>query len=155
MKVICFLLLIAISALVTGRVCAAQGDAKPLDSHGNVRQSEEKNSPRVHAPASKPARAGRGPEGLRKPMPANPANVASTARTQSGAVAVRGSTQNEAIYRALPVRPGGTLRPAASGAAPSRHRDPNAAMIGGAANSNGRGTASLDGAQTNLRSSRN
>lgn len=152
MKIASLLLAIGMIALGTGRAGAADGDAQPADTQGNVRPAKAKGSPRAHAPMAKPVRAGRGPEGMSKPA-ANPANAFSSAHPQAG-IAV-GSTQNEAIYRALPVRPGSVVRPAAPSASPIRHRDANAAMIGGAASPNSRNTGSLDGARTNLRSSRN
>ena len=85
----------------------------------------------------------------------NPANVRSLAPAQSGAVVNHSSPQNEAIYRALPVRPGAAIRPASPFAGTARHRDPNAAVIGGAADSNIRSTAAIDGTRTNLKGPRN
>jgi hypothetical protein len=85
----------------------------------------------------------------------NPANVRSFAPAQSGAVVNHSSPQNEAIYRALPVRPGAAIRPASPFAGTARHRDPNAAVIGGAANSNIRSTAAINGTRTNPKGPRN
>jgi hypothetical protein len=90
--------------------------------------------------------------------PGNPADVRSFASTQSGAVVNHSSPQNEAIYRALPVRPGAAIRPASPFAGAVPHRDPNAAVIGGAAraaDSNIRSTAAINGTRTNLRVPRN
>jgi hypothetical protein len=85
----------------------------------------------------------------------NPANVRSFAPAQSGAVVNHSSPQNEAIYRAIPVRPGAAIRPASPFAGTARHRDPNAAVIGGAANSNIRSTAAINGTRTNPKGPRN
>lgn len=85
----------------------------------------------------------------------NPANVRSVAPAQSGAVVNHSSRQNEAIYRALPVRPGAAIRLASPFAGTVRHRDPNAAVVGGAANSNIRSTAAINGTRTNLKGPRN
>ncbi len=85
----------------------------------------------------------------------NPANSRPSSATQPGTTQVRGSAQNEAIYRALPVRPGAAIPPASPLAGNVRHRDPNAAVIGGAANSNVRSTAAIDGTRMNLRGPRN
>jgi hypothetical protein len=85
----------------------------------------------------------------------NPANSRPSSATQPGPTQGRGSTQNEAIYRALPVRPGAAIRPGSPLAGTVRHRDPNAAVIGGAAHSNIRSTAAIDGTPTNLKGPRN
>lgn len=85
----------------------------------------------------------------------NPANVRSVAPAQSGAVVNHSSPENEPIYRALPVRPGAAIRPASPLGDLVRHRDPNAAVIGGAATSNIRSTAALNGTRTNVKGPRN
>ena len=81
----------------------------------------------------------------------NPANFRPTSTAQPDTTQVRGSAQNEAIYRALPVRPGAAIRLGSPLAGTVRHRDPNAAVIGGAAHSNIRSTAAIDGTRTNLK----
>ena len=85
----------------------------------------------------------------------NPANSRPSSATQPGTTQGRGSTQNEAIYRALPVRPGAAIPPASPLAGNVRHRDPNAAVIGGAAHSNIRSTAAIGGIRTDLKGPRN
>lgn len=84
------------------------------------------------------------------PSAGNPTNVRPSAPAQSAAVGNRGSLQNEAIYRALPVRSGSAIRPGTA-AGSLRHRDPNPPVIGGAASSNDRNTAAIDGTRTNLK----
>jgi hypothetical protein len=85
----------------------------------------------------------------------NPPSVRLSAPARSAAVANRGSVQNEAIYRALPVRSGSAIRPGTAAGGNSRHRDPNPPVIGGSASSKSRNTAAIDGMQTNLKRSRN
>lgn len=120
----------------------------------NNRAGSAKSRPRGNAAVSK-ANA-RQPEatGARLGAPGNPTSVRPLPSVQSSAPASHGSNQNEAIYRALPVRTGSVIRPAGASSRSSRHRDPNPAVIGGAATPN-KGTASLDGARTNLKTSRN
>jgi hypothetical protein len=86
---------------------------------------------------------------------ANPLNVRPSAPAHSAAVATRGSVQNEAIYRTLPVRSGSAIRPGMAAGGNLRHRDPNPPVVGGAASSKSRNTAAIDGMQTNLKRSRN
>jgi hypothetical protein len=93
--------------------------------------------------------------GHQAPAAGNPANVRSVAPAQSRAVVNHSSPENEAIYRALPVRPGAAIRLASPSAGTVRHRDPNAAVIGGAANSNIPSTAAINGTRTNLNGPRN
>ena len=85
----------------------------------------------------------------------NPANSRPSSATQPSTVERRGSVHNEAIYQVLPVRPGAAIRPASPFAGAVPHRDSNAAVIGGAASSNIRGTAAIDGRRTNLQGPRN
>lgn len=85
---------------------------------------------------------------------ANSTNIRPGSAAPSAAARSAASMQNEAIYRALPVRPGSAIRPASS-SGNARHRDPNAAVIGGPAIPNGRSTAALDGARMNLKTPRN
>jgi hypothetical protein len=138
---------------------ASPGGGHPSDSKARSEQPNargaEKTRPRIPAAAAKPARLGQAPDGREQPMPAAPTAVRSSARAQSSVASNHGSMQNEAIYRALPVRSGSVVRPPAPSASPLRHHDPNAAVIGGAASLNGRSTASLDGASTSLKSPRN
>jgi len=138
---------------------ASPGGGHPNDSEARSEQpnarSAEKTRPRIPAAAAKPARLGQAPDGRGQTMPATPTAVRSSARAQSSVASNHGSMQNEAIYRALPVRSGNVVRPAAPSANTVRHRDPNAAVIGGAARPNSRSTASLDGASTSLKSPRN
>lgn len=130
-----------------------QTDARASGEQQGPRPSE-KNRPRSKAVATKPARP-RPIAGQRTlPEAGNPTNVRSPAPSQS-AVVNHGAIQNEAIYRALPVRPSGMIRPAAPAAGNVRHRDPNPPVIGGAANSNSRNTAAIDGMRTNLKGPRN
>jgi len=138
---------------------ASPGGGHPNDSKARSEQPNargaEKTRPRIPAAAARPARLGQAPDVRGQTMPATPTAVRSSARAQSSVASNHGSTQNEAIYRALPVRSGNVVRPATPSASPLRHRDPNAAVIGGAASPNSRSTASLDGARTNLKSPRN
>jgi len=113
-----------------------------------------KNHPRSKAAATKPNRPQPIASQRTPPEAGNLVNVRSSVPSQS-AVANHGSIQNEAIYRAFPVRPSGMIRPVAPSAGNSRHRDPNPPVIGGAANSNSRSTAAIDGMRTNLNGHRN
>jgi hypothetical protein len=165
MKSFYFLLLTMIGAgLMNGRAYAAPPAPDPSQAatdnasaptNGSARAAAEKNRPRIPVAASKLKRPRQATEDRGQSTPANPADVRSLARARSSVAANRGSAQNEAIYRALPVRSGSVVRPAAPSASPVRHRDPNAAVVGGAANPNSRSTASLDGTRTNLKSPRN
>jgi hypothetical protein len=136
------------------------GDGAP---HNDARAGGETQHSRRAAKSRPPSKAGAAnstpPEQVAKrqePQAAgNPVNVRSLAPVQSGAVVNHSSPQNEAIYRALPVRPGPAIRPASPFAGTARHRDPNAAVIGGAADSNIRSTAAIDGTRTNLKGPRN
>lgn len=85
----------------------------------------------------------------------NPENASSGSAVRPGTTEGRGSAQNEAIYRALPVRPGAAMQPVSPSAGLVRHRDPNAAVIGGAASSKARSTAAIDGTRITLRNPRN
>ncbi len=143
---------------------SAETEASPGGGHpnGSKARSEqptargaEKTQPRNPAAAAKPARLGQAPDHRGQTPPATPTAVRSLARAQSSVASNHGSMQNEAIYRALPVRSGSVVRPATSSASPVRHRDPNAAVIAGTASPNGRSTASLDGSRANLKSPRN
>lgn len=131
-----------------------QTEARATGGRRNNRAGSAKSRPRGNAAVSK-ANA-RQPEatGARLGAPGNPTNARPLPSVQSGAPASHGSNQNEAIYRALPVRTGSVIRPAGASSGSSRHRDPNPAVIGGAATPN-KGTASLDGARMNLKTSRN
>jgi hypothetical protein len=165
MKMIHFLLLTMTSAsLAVGTSYAASQASDPRQAasdnasapaNGSPRTVAEKSRPRIPAAASKLARPQQAAEDRGQPKPANPADLRSLPRAQSSVASNHGSMQNEAIYRALPVRSGSVIRPAAPSASPLRHRDPNAAVIGGAASPNSRSTASLDGASTSLKSPRN
>jgi len=136
------------------------GDGGP---QSDARAGGETQHPRRAAKSRPPSKAGAAnstpPEQVarrQEPMAAgNPANIRSLAPAQSGAATNHSSPQNEAIYRALPVRPGAAIRPASPFAGTVRHCDPNAAVIGGAANSNIRSTAAIDGTRTNLKGPRN
>lgn len=112
-------------------------DSKARSGEPNARGAE-KSRPNIHTAAARPAPLGHPPT-----------------RAQSSIASNHGSMQNEAIYRALPVRSGSVARPAVPSASPVRHRAPNPAVIGGAAMPNRRSTASLDGARMNLKSARN
>jgi hypothetical protein len=130
-----------------------QSDARASGEQQGPRRSA-KNRPRSKALATKPTRP-RPIAGQRAlPEAGNPANVRSSVPSQP-AVVNHGSIQNEAIYRALPVRPSGMIRPAAPSAGNVRHRDPNPPVIGGAASSNSRSAAVIDGTRTKLKGPRN
>jgi hypothetical protein len=132
----------------------SQTEAKESSDEKTPLRSE-KNRPRGKAVASKPRRPK--PVAAERPldMAGSPGTIRSLAEVRSAAVVNRGAVQNEALYRAQPVRSGSGLRPAAPSAGNLRHRDPNPAVIGGAASSNSRKTAAIDGMQTNLKSPRN
>jgi len=131
-----------------------QGDARASGEQRDPRGSSDKNGPRGKALATKPTRP-RPIAGQRAlPEAGNPANVRSSVPSQP-AVVNHGSIQNEAIYRALPVRPSGMIRPAAPSAGNVRHRDPNPPVIGGAASSHSRSAAVIDGTRTKLKGPRN
>jgi hypothetical protein len=165
MKMIHFLLLTMTIAVLAGGIShaasqapdpsQAASDNASAPANGSPRTVAEKSRPRIPAAASKLARPRQAAEDGGQPKPANPADVRSLPRAQSSVAANHGSMQNEAIYRALPVRSGSVVRPATPSASPIRHRDPNAAVIGGAASPNGRSMASLDGTNTSLKSPRN
>ncbi len=87
------------------------------------------------------------------PLAQNAGSIRPQGSPQPAAAVNRNAVPNESIYRALPVRSGSSVHPGEPSAV--RHRDPNAAVIGGAASPNGRRTASLDGAHMNLKASRN
>ena len=135
------------------------GDSGP---QGDARESGEHHGlARFAKPRPRPKRVAPKPRSPRPPDPqrsvaaaANPPNVLAPAPAQSAAVANRGSVQNEAIYRALPVLSGSARRPGTAGGS-VHHRDPNPPVIGGAASSSNRNTAAIDGMQTNLKRSRN
>lgn len=136
------------------------GDGGP---HSDARAGGEKqqprraakSSPRSKAVAANSTRPGQVAGRQTLAAAGNPANVPSVAPAQSGAVVNHSSPPNEAIYRALPVRPGAAIPPASPLAGNVHHRDPNAAVIGGAAHSNIRSTAAIDGTRTNLKGPRN
>jgi len=136
------------------------GDGGP---QSDARANGETQHPHRAAKSRPPSKAGAAnstpPEQVAKrqePRAAgNPANVRSLAPAQSGAVVNHSSPENEAIYRALAVRPGAAIRPASPFAGTARHRDPNAAVIGGAADSNIRRTAAINGTRTKLKGPRN
>lgn len=133
------------------------------DPHNDARVGAETRHPRRATKSRPPSKAGAAKstpprQVARRQEPSaagNPANVRSLAPAQSGAVVNHSSPQNEAIYRALPVRPGAAIRRASPLAGIVRHRDLNAAVIGGAANSNIRSTAAINGTRTNLKGPRN
>jgi len=106
--------------------------------------------------ATKPTHPQQVAKDQRRPAPGNIIGVRPWAPAQSHSEAAaklnHGATQNEAIYRALPVQPNGVVRPAAPPAGNVRHRDPNAGVLGGVTTSNNRTTAAIDGSRTNLRS---
>jgi hypothetical protein len=137
------------------------GEGSPRSDAGESRgrqspRHSEKGRPRSKAPAEKPIRPRPQSVAQQQTLPqvgnlvsARPSTLAQPAGVN------RGSIQNEAIYRALPVRPGGMVRPAVPSAGNLRHRDPNPAVIGGTASSKSRNTAAIDGTRINLKASRN
>jgi len=130
----------------------SQSDARASGEQQGPRRSD-KNRPRIEALATKPTRPRPIARQRTLSEAGNPANLPSPAPSQSTLVK-HGSIQNEAIYRALPVRPGGTIRPVAPSAGNVRHRDPNPPVIGGAASSNSRSAAVIDGTRTKLKGPR-
>jgi len=134
------------------------GDGRPQSAAASGEQQgprrSDKNRPRIEALATKPTRPRPIARQRTLSEAGNPANLPSPAPSQSTLVN-HGSIQNEAIYRALPVRPGGTIRPVAPSAGNVRHRDPNPPVIGGAASSNSRSAAVIDGTRTKLKGPRN
>jgi hypothetical protein len=156
MKMIYFLLLTMTSAVLAGGI----GHAASMPP--NPSQAGADNAPATTTNSARPAETAPNARGAEKTRPHIPASAAKPARlahapahAQSSVAANHGSMQNEAIYRALPVRSGSVVRPATPSASTVRHRDPNAAVIGGAASPNRRSMASLDGSRTNLASRRN
>lgn len=145
----------AVSAqgLRPGGDSGAQTDAR-AGGEKQKPQRAAKSRTQSKAAAINSARTGRVTGRQALPAMANPGSARSLAPAQSTAVVSHSSPQNEAIYRALPVRPGGAVLPASPSAGTVRHRDPNAAIVGGAANSNIRSTATIDGTRMNLKGSR-
>jgi hypothetical protein len=131
----------------------AQSDARQSGERQAPRRAEPSH-PRVKVPLARPHRPQPIAAQRTLPQAVTPANLPSSAPAPS-AVVNHGSPQNEAIYRALPVRPGSAIRPVARSAVNSRHRDPNPPVIGGALSSNSRNTAVIDGTRTKLKGSRN
>ncbi len=129
---------------------APQRDTKAT-GETHERRRATKSLPSTKAVANNSTRPGQVAGRQTLAAAGNPANFRPSSATQPGTTQGRGSAQNEAIYRALPVRPGGAIPPASPLADNVRHRDPNAAVIGGAANSNVRSTAAIDGTRMNLK----
>ena len=140
----------------TNRPSSDGGPQSDARASGETEQPRRagKSRPRSKAVAINSTRPGQ-VAGRRALAAGNPANARPGSATQPGTTAGCGSAQNEAMYRALPVRPGAAIRPAFPFAGTARHRDPKAAVIGGAANSNIRSTAAIDGTRTNLKGPRN
>jgi hypothetical protein len=130
-----------------------QSDASKSGERQAPRRAEPSH-PRVKVPLARPHRPQPIAAQRTPPQAVTPANLPSLAPATS-AVVNRGSPQNEAIYRALPVLPGSAIRPVARSAVTSRHRDPNPPVIGGAASSSRRNTAGIDGMRPILKGSRN
>ena len=135
------------------------GDGGPQSdaSKSGERQAPRRagtNRPRPKVPLPRPHRPQPIAAQRTLPQAVTPANLPSSAPAPSPVVN-HGSPQNEAIYRALPVRPGSAIRPVARSAVNSRHRDPNPPVIGGAPSSNSRNTGAVDGTRTKLKGSRN
>ena len=131
----------------------AQSDASKSGERQAPRRAET-NRPRLKVPLARPHRPQPIAAQRTLPQAVTPANLPSSAPAPS-AVVNRGSPQNEAIYRALPVRPANVIRPVAPAAGNLRHRDPNPPVVGGAPSSNSRNTAAIDGRRTKLKGSRN
>jgi hypothetical protein len=170
------LLTIVSAALLSGRAYAARPDNSGPETKPRTEQPEHgrvvsKPRPAIHSPVMNSNR----PHGVAKDQPgvapasptlANPVGLhASTAVRPGTAVsplrpnparpkpALSGPTHNGAINNALPIRPGAQASPGIA-ASVVRHRDPNAAVIGGSAISRP-AVGALDGSQVNLKSSRN
>jgi hypothetical protein len=133
---------------------APQSDTKATGETPEPRRAA-KSRPSIKGVANNSTRPGQVAGRQTLAAAGNPANFRPTSAAQPDTTQVRGSAQNEAIYRALPVRPGAAIRPGSPLAGTVRHRDPNAAVIGGAAHSNIRSTAAIDGTRTNLKRPRN
>lgn len=143
---------------------ASEGASKPAsnpsDAGKNVQARDvhpngataQRSRPAVTKPIHRQA-VGNSQAGL--PMAQNTGSIRPEGSTQPAAAVNRNAVPNESIYRALPVRSGSSVHPGEPSAGPVRHRDANAAVIGGPASPNSRSTASLDGARTNLKSPRN
>jgi hypothetical protein len=148
--------------VASGQNNRPSGDGGP---HNDARMGTETRNPRRATKSRPPSKAGAAnstppKQVARRQEPGaagNPAtaNARWLAPAQSGAFVNHSSPQNEAIYPALPIRPGAAIRPASPLADRVRHRDPNAAVIGGATNSNVRSTAAISGTRTNLKGPRN
>lgn len=169
------LLTIVSAALLSGPAYAARPDnsgpeTKPrteVPEHGRV---VSKPRPAIHTPvmnSNRPHGAAKDQPGVAPASPAlaNPVGVHASPPVRPGTAlspsrpnparpnpALSGAKHNEAMYQALPVRPGAQASPGIA-ASVVRHRDPNAAVIGGP--SSKRTAVALDGTQVKIKSSRN
>jgi hypothetical protein len=165
------LLVILGAALLSGPAYAAPPDnngpepklktEERTDGRKDV-HTAAKGRPAIHSPVlaakrplatakDKPASRPGDPAAIHPLSPVRPGSALSRARTRPGLS--HSSVQEERMYQALPVRPGAQSSPGIA-ASIVRHRDPNAAVIGGRATSN-RTAAALDGSQVKIKSSRN
>lgn len=110
----------------------------PDKKHWPSRVSVTKTTPREPSPNSR-----------ERSMSTNAANFHQPGPNRSGAVAKGVPIQNETVNDALPVRPSGVVRGTASSLNNVRHRAPNPAVIGGAANSQGKNTGAINGTRMN------
>jgi hypothetical protein len=167
MKVTCFLFLGLIvtmtwAALMSGTSYAAPSQQTSAESSattpvaGNPSQEQrcpchasDKNHPRSRASLTAANHPKQLPNGRKRSIPGNAANLHQPGSGKSDAAAKGRLIQNETTSNAMLVRPPGTVRPTAASLNPSlnnvRHRGPNAAVVGGSANFNSSNTGAING----------
>jgi hypothetical protein len=162
-KPLCFLFLtIACVLWIEGTTCAAssqqtsaEGSAttpvagNPSKEQRYPRHASDKNHPRSRAGLTAANHPKQLPNGRKRSIPGNAANLHQLGSGKSGAAAKGGLIQNETASNAMPVRPPGIVRSTATTLNPSlnnvRHRGPNPAVVGGSAKLNSSNTGAING----------
>jgi hypothetical protein len=168
MKVTCLLFLSLIlpmswAALMPGTSYAASSHQTSAESSATTlvagssskeqrypRHVSHKNHPRSRASLTAPNHPKQLPNGRKRSIPGNAANLHQSGSGKSSDAAKSRLIQNETASKATPVRPPGTFRPTAASLNPSlnnvRHRGPNPAVVGGSAG----GSANLNSSNTGV-----
>jgi hypothetical protein len=127
-----------------------QKDGNPSGGRRGNRQVSGKNHPRSPATMTK-NRLKQLPKNRERSPSGNAMNLHQPGSDKSGGAAKGGLIQRETVNTALPRRPPSVIRPSVPLLNNVRHRGANPAVIGGAANSDGRNTGVINGARVHRR----
>jgi hypothetical protein len=124
-------------------------EGNPSDEQRGPRYASGKNHPRSRASLSAANRHKQLPRSRKSCLPKNAMKLHQSASDKSRGAATGGLIRNETVQNTLPVRPPSVVRAAVPSLDNVRHRGPNPAVIGGAANSDSRNTGAINGTRMN------